>query len=630
MAKWTVDRNSNPGSVHDKSNNDDKATVLQSGPWAAAIQEATSYAFVVDDPCCDRDVDSNKSAGVSRRSHRKKNNLALATPLERVDCSLKYLDSLRVLLEQQDNWEWVPYPCNPPSFHPLQENIIDDQNTTFSASFNKENKEDASHNSPQKITFHSSKSSPHKNQKTKHSVTSGNLSLSQGNNWAYSRNRFAGFASDSDSDRDEGDDPVEDLEPLNTLMDQDLSAEANSYEPSHDQEHQQQQPLETMDTIRLLIRLKASQSDLYAKKARLMATARYWLPGAEALHSSSVVLTQGLELADATISKTLSLATSTSTSTVGSKNKKKNDVRLRQLERDADIISVSTSYLIYEKERYLKVAHSQALKLEHILRPMWERRDQARQRMGQRWNKNPNPSGYFARMRKQYEMELYALEQALKSLEESQANASSLMDEAGRLRNKLREIKYAQNRHNGKKRRSRPNNPAEAIEDNLPVQYMWAFTGSIDSGEDSVEFYEKWVDSGSPSLTRGATAEITTGGIGPPSIGNKVEPTDTHGVENSGVGTEQHKTCGHLVLVQLDVHATTGAIRTVVEYPADYDDDSGTLIQPTWKMELFYSSTSIDLELYRRVLTDPMSVRNGDGNKTMEETPNDPDGKENK
>ena len=348
MAKGTNKINLNFGSVHDISSNDNRF-VLHSGPWATAIQEATAYVFAAEDDENGWDsIASNNeittSTRTSRNRHRRNDknttknhdynkkikSIAAATALDRVDCSLKYLETLRELLEQQENWEWVPYPCHPPSFRRQEDNENDDENVSMLTTFNKENKKNfagENRNTSSNNIHYTSKSSYFANTVTttttkqtftsssSKSSSSSKKSTSHGRNWTDSKNRYASIASDIDSDSDEEEEEEEDAAAegantkTNASVDNGLSPNAIPYEPSlfvyqeqHKDKHKQS---ETMDTVRLLIRLQASQSDLHAKRARLLATQRRWLPGTGALQSSIVALAQGLELADTAISKTL-------------------------------------------------------------------------------------------------------------------------------------------------------------------------------------------------------------------------------------------------------------------------------------------------------------------------------------
>mmetsp|Transcript_26839 Transcript_26839/g.58877 ORF Transcript_26839/g.58877 Transcript_26839/m.58877 type:complete len:674 (+) Transcript_26839:130-2151(+) len=668
MEKGTNKRNLNCGSGYNISGNDNRI-VLHSGPWATAIQQATAYAFAAEDNQNGRDsiASNNKSTTTTRTSknEQKKNKnatkkedcnkkikgIAAVTALNRVECSLKYLETLRELLEQQENWEWVPYPCNPPTFHCEEENEGDDENVLLLAAFNKENKKNVAgenRNTSSNIVHSTSKSSFASTTTTTtkqtptsscKSSSSSKRSTSHGRNWTDSKNRYASIASDIDSDSDKEEEKEEDAAAeganakTNASVDNGLSPNAIPYDPYlfvHQEQHKDKdKQSETMDTVRILIRLQASQSDLHAKRARLLATQRRWLPGVGALQSSIVALAQGLELADTAISKTLAGttdATAASTNTHHHETFTKKKDRMAQLERDAEIISVSTSYLVYEKDRYLKAAHKQVTKLERILKSMWESRDQARKRLGTHdWVHNPQSKGYFAKIRHQHEKELYSLEEALTQLEDSQTDASSLVDEAGRLREKLREIKYAQNRYNGK-HMSFCQDAAEDAEDDLPVQYGWTFTGSLDSGrEDRVEFYDKWIDLGSSlslSSNRGVNVKIGVELVGIPSVRNETDLAATDFAKgsngnNNGNGIKNNDQVGPFVLVQLDVHVETGAVRTVAEYPARYDgdEDDGSLVQPVWKLPLFFAGKTVDPGLYRNILADPLSVRSSNCNK---------------
>jgi hypothetical protein len=418
-----------------------------------------------------------------------------------------------------------------------------------------------------------------------------------------------------------------------------------------------------MDSMRLLIRLHASQSDLHAKKARLLAAQHRWLPGVGAIQSSITALSQGLELADEAISKIVVAVdvanynhwhhndndsehehdTTAATATariIGT------DHRRAQLERDAEISSVSTAYLVVEKDRYIKAAHQQATRLGRILGQMWRARDAAKKRIGaDEWknNKNRGESRFairFANLRLQHEQELWSLEEALEQLESSQADTSSLVDEASRLREKLRDIRYTKNRYNGRhpivlrRRTVDPTKDGHGTAVSLVSSYLsypnaeeygWTFTGCI-NGEDCVTFFEKWVGVGSqhqPHVTVTGLPNSSSSSCWDESDPNK--PSDNANA-NANANNHNYGKVGTFVMIKLNFHFVTGAVRTVVEYPAVFDGE-GNVVHHAWHSTLDFNNTIInnhnrnrndeddcdgdanrvDPVLYREILMDPLS-----------------------
>ncbi|OEU21885.1 hypothetical protein FRACYDRAFT_232029 [Fragilariopsis cylindrus CCMP1102] len=576
------------GKQQDNTHNDEKSNSNNDGPWATAIEDATAYAFVtavadddndndnkhnghnVDNDDYRDDIMATGRATTTTRpspslSHNKGEKM-----LHSVDQSLLYLEVLRELLEKQENWEWVPYPCYPPTFADVINSIIkkkkaarknkknkkksrrsrfttgrNDGLTTTTSKFNNlnNNNNNNSSNNPSSDT----ETTSFRIDTTTSTKSSSNNAKSRKNKTITTHNRFASIAA-TDSDSDDGDDVNDDtfvfdkeeeeeegeedviinntsttIEDHNRELRQLLSAEASPYSPTTPQQQQQQQhqpqQQEMMDTLRLLVRLYASQSDLYSKKARILATQSQWLPGAGALQSSIVALARGLELADAEVSKTLavgtaeddhpSAASSSSLSSsfftaVSSQDNKANNDRRVQLEQDADIVHVSTKYLVQEKDKYLKTATRQVAKLARILEEMYRKREEAKKKLGvQQWNNNDKSSkGVFAKKREKHERELRSLEEALQQLEGTNEDASTLVDEARRLREKLREARYRKHRYNGRP----PSSTSSSLLSSYPVasteEFGWTFTGSMegrsrrgrrDVDDDFVEFFEKQV-----------------------------------------------------------------------------------------------------------------------------------------
>jgi hypothetical protein len=632
---------------------------IDDGPWANAIQEATAYAFTAKDEehdrrrpeCSDRRDDVLMDIGPTTQEARS----AVEEGIRRVDRSLVYLEELHRLLEQQECREWVPYPCHPPTF--CRKNNEVDRNLEVPSSTEKRKTK-----SRQNAASRSTKSNPDSKSsstKKKKKETPNIRRSKSGMHWSISENRFAmiAFDSEDDSDDDSSDsdsDSYSDIDNhndpeegnsryahANLNIEKSLSAEAIPYVPSlsfgEDGGHPQQHGSECMDSMRLLIRLHASQSDLHAKKARLLAAQRRWLPGAGALQSSIIALSHGLELADEAISKIVVAVDIANYNIDFVSQHDENDVtsigtdaltdhRRAQLERDAEISSVSTKYLVLEKYRYLKAAHRQVTRLERILEPMWKARDAVKKRIGaDKWKNNKNRNESFANARLQHERELWSLEEALQQLENSQADAYSLVDEASRLREKLREIRYMKNRYNGRRpillpRTVHPTHGHETASfAPCPYpsaeEYGWTFTGTI-GREDCVHFFEKWVGVGSqhqPQIT----------GL-PNSTSSWNESDPNRSINSNNTDNNNYGKVGTFVMVKLDFHFVTGAVRTVVEYPALFDGE-GNVVHHAWHSTLDFNNNNnnknnnnnnnnddddakrVDPALYRQILMDPLS-----------------------
>ena len=628
------------------------------GPWQNSIQEATMYAFFF--------------ASENERHDINPSTVWMGTKEEilRVDRSLVYLEELQLLLEQQDHKEGPPLnPSHPPSF--FNEDRRDDLHSTsgrrddYPSCFRTNES-----NSTSKL---SSSRSKKKKKKSKNSTNKTNNSIANAQSRMYQstfKNRYASIAFDNDDSITSNDSDIEgDIETLridtnrtdsnvyaDAKIEMSLSIEAEPYVPSlsfgedEDSEggvlHLQQQPQpqanqeqqspqhDHMDTLRLLIRLYASQSDLHAKKARLLAVQRKWLLGAGALQSSIVALTKGLDLADTAISA-IDVFTDTAYATTGwaefsspqeiiaSYNvpptigavEEFTDHRRAELQKDAQIISVSTCYLVDEKDRYIKLAHREVAKLEKILNPLWKGREAAKKRIGNgQWKSNtktnPKPS-YLTKTRRKHEEELWSLEEALKQLDFSEAATSSLVEEADRLRERLKQLRFTKNRYNG--RRHHVNSPQTVVDpehhetrgsSNLELiadDHDWEFTGSI-GGVDCVQFFEKWID---------VRFEGQSPATIPKTISHPNWSTECDLAVNPASGIANiDEIAGSFVLVKLDYYFLTGAVQTVVEYPTVYNDE-GVVIQPAWSSTLRLDIDKDDVDgvaLYRQVMMDPLTA----------------------
>lgn len=210
-----------------------------------------------------------------------------------------------------------------------------------------------------------------------------------------------------------------------------------------------------MDTLRLLVRVSASQSDLYARSARLLADDGLWMDGAVALEAAVGCLRTALNLCDTEISKYLhqqqqiemdqqvgantAAHYTTNSSSSHSYNPSSMTLRYKQLQEDADIVHVSTQCVIREKDKYVRLAQRQVERLQRILEPQWETRDVAKARIGEdKWKNNPSPKHDYARLRVKHEAELKQLQQALEHLETTTGDTAALEESINQLRDKLR------------------------------------------------------------------------------------------------------------------------------------------------------------------------------------------------
>lgn len=577
------------------------------GPWAKVIQEATSHGF-----------------------HHDKNQSSLSSEegIQRVDRSLIFLEEIQQLLEQQEQKECPPMkPSNPPAF-------CDDNRRGESFSGSQQR------NNPLSRTIACSRS---KTTDKKQQTTTSRRTIQR----SASKNQYSAIADESDdsSDDDSGIEGTNrDSKVRNgTNIDKSLSAEAIPYIPSlsprndRNRGNQEEGSSDThhIDTMRLLIRLHASQSDLHAKKARLLAEQRKWLLGAGSLQSSIVALRKGLELADTAISAMDFASESTNSAgwanfsspqeiiatysipTTGDAIPSTADIaafadhRRAQLEMDAEITSISVHYLLTEKTRYIRSANAQVAKLQKILQRMWKGREKAMKRIGNgKWKSNSNTSNFtkepsnFTKERQRYEQELWAIEEALRQLECSQMTTSDLVEEADQLREKLKQLRFAKNRYNGRRPRSPKNvmEPTSFLEE-IAKEFGWGFTGSID-GVDCVQFFEKWVD-----VFDDATPQV------PPSIPESiivpnlnVESDDATNLYNDNLNGVDDDAAKSFVLVKLDYYFLTGAIQTVVEYPATFND-AGVLLQNAWSSTLAFNIDKEDFNsdaVYRQILANPL------------------------
>jgi len=253
-----------------------------------------------------------------------------------------------------------------------------------------------------------------------------------------------------------------------------------------------------MDILRIVVRLDTSQSDVQAGKASLLAQQhKEWTQGAACLQYAIVKVRQALELADTQISKwyesrqqmnqgqdedeeewmkDVGMASSSKAALAEQQKQRQHD-----LMQDADIVHVCIQSLLDQRARYVLAAQHEVNRLRNRLRPQWASRDQAKQRMGDRWTQNPHPKNDHAAHRWADEDQLRKLEQALALLDQYDTQA---LEETAQLL-KIRLESNNKNRYNGQR-------PAD-LSKRVPgfpdaTEYGWIFTGSADN---VVEFFQK-------------------------------------------------------------------------------------------------------------------------------------------
>lgn len=286
-------------------------------------------------------------------------------------------------------------------------------------------------------------------------------------------------------------------------MSDDEEEEENNNEDEEDNEQVQVQGMDEagdtpilhqvpgMALLRLVIRIHTSTSDLWAFKGNAMAAAHDWMPGATALQCAIQAIHKALELADAQISKYYHQQQQQQPG--GLRNKAQEEVdpvqrqRQRELQADADIVHVAVQALVRARDKYIQAAERQVQRLEKILQPQWQSRDQAKERLGaERWNNNPNPKLNHARLRQESEAELRQVQDALRSIHDSDLEGLSATAEFL----KLRLLPSNRHRYNGQRPEQMLGVHVERLEQYPDATvFGWTFTGS--NAQSRVEFFER-------------------------------------------------------------------------------------------------------------------------------------------
>lgn len=314
----------------------------------------------------------------------------------------------------------------------------------------------------------------------------------------------------------------------------------------------EEQEKSNMVLRRVWMRLLTSQSDLLACLSELVRKDRYWLPGAEYMAEAHRKIEPALVQADSYVAQWIDEETSGAGDDVA--------VRLkRQLEADLQIIVVAVQHVSRHKERFQKEAEMQKAKLLRKLQPQWQRRDDVKRQMGDRWYHNPHPTQNFARERQRDEDELRDIERALEQIRSS--DTAALQDQTSWMQSRLNGNNSAAShaasaannnggtephRYNG----LRPVDLSRRVSQTDypdPTTLGWTFTGSSEASR--VEFFERMV--------------------------------------------EQQQ------LVKLDWYYTTGTVKTSLDHPTQ------------GKTQLFASGRNISPAVYRKILSNPRTHTGG-------------------
>ena len=240
------------------------------------------------------------------------------------------------------------------------------------------------------------------------------------------------------------------------------------------------QPTIPMSILRLFIRIRITISDLWAHLSKFQADAREWTEACKSLVNAITKSRDAMHLADSEISRYFQFENVGYSSGIQ---------QLRDaLEQDAEVVHVAVQSIVRVKDRYTDLAQRQMNKLEGILRPQWESRDQVKSRIGgDRWTSNPNPKNNYAAIRKENEQELLQLQKAMHSLEDAHVDELAIMTLA--MKNRL--VEDTGYRYNGKRPEEimRYENTGRLGGFPDASNYGWSFTGSNPLSR--VEFFEK-------------------------------------------------------------------------------------------------------------------------------------------
>jgi hypothetical protein len=440
--------------------------IIAHSPWVGAIENAT--AIVLNKSKIDQQQGYGNGGSPSRRHGVVLPTMA-ATTVEEIDHSLAYLIQLDAILQEHE--KDMPPTTIPPDFEPF----------TLALS---------PPSSPSRCGYSISGSPT--TTPTRNTIRSTGIA-------AHPPGPLKGNQFESIAWSDDEDDEEEKKEADHALLSQDEDNEAGD-KPLLFLSPDAKPFVPELDTLRLLIRLYVSKADLYAYKARLLSYDYQWMPGVIALQSAVAALRYGMELADAEISKYMMQDVGYySSSYIVPGN---SSIRRRfALERDADIVHVSTQSLCKEQTRYLLMAERHLDRLKQNLEPNYAGRSRAKASMGKQWYNNPNPKNTYWKMQQKMEEELFILEKAIEALMAS-SDIAEMSVAAQQLKEKIRETWYQKNRYNGQLSASNKNRlPGYAF----PEEEGWIQTGSMDH---EVEFFEKQVIEEVPADSKNMVAYV--------------------------------------------------------------------------------------------------------------------------
>lgn len=154
---------------------------------------------------------------------------------------------------------------------------------------------------------------------------------------------------------------------------------------------------------RLLIRLVTLQSEVWACEAtqcRFHAPPK-WLEGAELYENSLERLNFAMHLADSEYARLV----------------QENENAQSVMSEDASIVQVANGSLIQQRDKYRRAAATAARKIRNKLEPLWQLRDEIKNKMGDRWFNNPAAKRDHWQMREADELALKEIEAAIERLD---------------------------------------------------------------------------------------------------------------------------------------------------------------------------------------------------------------------
>ena len=292
---------------------------------------------------------------------------------------------------------------------------------------------------------------------------------------------------------------------------------------------------------------------------------------------------------------------------------RQHEVQHAALVQDAEIVAVAIHQLVQYKERLEHDISREQNRLHHRLRPLWQSRDQVKQRLGQDyWYSNPSPKYDHAKIRVADEAALKQVNELLQQME--QLTVDTLSQSAYNLQQKLGNaslvdpnltippsfqqqnaihgsaqhqqrqllllLQQQQQRYNGRRPSQNPLSIRVSRGDYPDPNRLntgWTFTGSLETLQ--VEYYDFVL---SPS-------------------------------SNDDGGS------GHSVLVQLDWYYATATLQTSLYYPSPRppQQQQQQLLPPLQlgkTIPLIMEGTRVTPTLYREILNNPsctVQTRNG-------------------